>query len=104
VTLLIVLAYFPPQAVHQEGAFTAASRAASAFRSARRALLAMGAREARRLVNEFGVKGFKFHPTIGSDWPMITPERWLADFEKIDIKPENRPLILEENAVRLLGL
>jgi uncharacterized protein len=41
---------------------------------------------------------------FGSDWPMITPERWLADFERIDIKPENRPLILKENAVRLLGL
>jgi uncharacterized protein len=41
---------------------------------------------------------------FGSDWPMITPERWLADFEKIDIKPENRPLILKENAIRLLGL
>ncbi len=41
---------------------------------------------------------------FGSDWPMITPERWLADFEKIEIKEENRPLILKENAARLLGL
>ena len=41
---------------------------------------------------------------FGSDWPMITPERWLADFEKIEIKDENRPLILKENAARLLGL
>jgi predicted TIM-barrel fold metal-dependent hydrolase len=41
---------------------------------------------------------------FGSDWPMITPERWLADFEKIEIKDEVRPLILKENAVRLLGL
>ena len=24
----------------------------------------MGAREARRLIEEFGVKGFKFHPTV----------------------------------------
>ena len=41
---------------------------------------------------------------FGSDWPMISPERWLADFETIDIKPEIRPLILKENAARLLKL
>ena len=36
--------------------------------------------------------------------PAITPDRWLADFDKLDIKPEVRPLILKENAMRLLGL
>jgi predicted TIM-barrel fold metal-dependent hydrolase len=41
---------------------------------------------------------------FGSDYPAITPDRWLADFEALDIKPEVRPLILKENAVRLLGL
>ncbi len=41
---------------------------------------------------------------FGSDWPMIAPERWLADFEKIEIKDENRPLILKQNAAKLLGL
>jgi uncharacterized protein len=41
---------------------------------------------------------------FGSDWPMITPERWLSDFEKINIKDEVRPLILKENAMRLLGV
>jgi hypothetical protein len=41
---------------------------------------------------------------FGSDYPMITPDRWLADFEKLEIKPEVRPLILKENAARLLGL
>jgi uncharacterized protein len=41
---------------------------------------------------------------FGSDWPVITPDRWLADFEKIEIKPQVRPLILKENAVKLLGL
>jgi predicted TIM-barrel fold metal-dependent hydrolase len=41
---------------------------------------------------------------FGSDFPLITPERWLADFEKIDIKPDVRPLILKQNAVTLLGL
>ena len=41
---------------------------------------------------------------FGSDYPLITPDRWLADFEKIGIRDEVRPLILKENAVRLLGL
>ena len=41
---------------------------------------------------------------FGSDWPMISPERWLADFEKIDIKDELRPDILKNNAARLLGM
>jgi uncharacterized protein len=41
---------------------------------------------------------------FGSDYPFITPDRWLADFEALDIRPEVRPLILKENAVRLLGL
>ena len=40
---------------------------------------------------------------FGSDYPWITPDRWLADFEKIGIKDDVRPLILKENAVRLLG-
>jgi len=41
---------------------------------------------------------------FGSDYPLITPDRWMADFAKIDIRPEVRPLILKENAKRLLGL
>lgn len=41
---------------------------------------------------------------FGSDYPWLTPDRWLADFEKIAIRDEVRPLILKENAVRLLGL
>jgi predicted TIM-barrel fold metal-dependent hydrolase len=41
---------------------------------------------------------------FGSDFPLITPDRWLADFEKLPIKDEVRPLVLKENAARLLGL
>lgn len=41
---------------------------------------------------------------FGSDYPVITPDRWLADFKKLDIKPEVRPRILKDNAARLLGL
>ena len=41
---------------------------------------------------------------FGSDFPLITPDRWLADFEQITIKPEVRKLILKENAIKLFGL
>ena len=41
---------------------------------------------------------------FGSDYPLITPDRWLADFEQAPFKDEVRPLILKENAARLLGL
>ncbi|BBG00560.1 MULTISPECIES: 4-hydroxyphenyl-beta-ketoacyl-CoA hydrolase [Pseudonocardia] len=41
---------------------------------------------------------------FGSDFPVITPDRWLSDFERLDLKPEVRPLILKDNAVRMLGL
>jgi predicted TIM-barrel fold metal-dependent hydrolase len=41
---------------------------------------------------------------FGSDYPVIDPERWMAEFEKLNIKPEVRPLILKENAVKLLNL
>jgi uncharacterized protein len=41
---------------------------------------------------------------FGSDYPLITPDRWLADFEKLPIRDEVRPLVLKENAARLLGL
>jgi predicted TIM-barrel fold metal-dependent hydrolase len=40
---------------------------------------------------------------FGSDYPLLTPDRWLADFEKIAIRDEVRPLILKENAARLFG-
>jgi predicted TIM-barrel fold metal-dependent hydrolase len=41
---------------------------------------------------------------FGSDFPLITPDRWLADFEQAPFRDEVRPLVLKENAARLLGL
>ncbi|WP_042392267.1 amidohydrolase family protein [Streptacidiphilus carbonis] len=41
---------------------------------------------------------------FGSDYPVLTPDRWLADFEKLPIKDSVRPKILKQNAARLLGL
>jgi predicted TIM-barrel fold metal-dependent hydrolase len=41
---------------------------------------------------------------FGSDYPLITPDRWLRDFAALDIRDEVWPLVLKENAARLLGL
>ena len=41
---------------------------------------------------------------FGSDFPLITPDRWLADFAEAPFKDEVRPLILKDNAAGLLGL
>ncbi len=41
---------------------------------------------------------------FGSDYPVITPDRWLRDIEELDLKPEVLPLILKENAAKVLGL
>jgi hypothetical protein len=41
---------------------------------------------------------------FGSDHPLLSPDRWMRAFDKLDIKPEVRPKILKDNAVRVLGL
>jgi uncharacterized protein len=41
---------------------------------------------------------------FGSDYPVISPDRWMTDFDALEIKAEVRPLILKENAVRVLRL
>lgn len=41
---------------------------------------------------------------FGSDYPWITPDRWLADFDQAGFRPEAKPLILKENAIKLLKL
>jgi uncharacterized protein len=41
---------------------------------------------------------------FGTDFPLLTAQRWLRDFEALDIKPDVRPKILKDNAARLLGL
>jgi predicted TIM-barrel fold metal-dependent hydrolase len=35
---------------------------------------------------------------FGSDWPVITPDRWLSDFAKLEIREEIRPKVLKANA------
>lgn len=41
---------------------------------------------------------------FGSDYPVISPERWLRDFEQAPFRDEVRPKILLENARRALSL
>jgi len=41
---------------------------------------------------------------FGSDYPVIAPDRWIKDFKEAAFKPEVQPLILRENAIRVLGL
>jgi uncharacterized protein len=41
---------------------------------------------------------------FGSDFPALTPERWLDDFAKLELKDAVIPKILKANAARLLGL
>jgi len=42
---------------------------------------------------------------FGSDYPAITPERWLRDFDEMGgFREEIRTKILHENAARLLGI
>ena len=41
---------------------------------------------------------------FGSDYPALQPERWLRDFEALEVKAEVRQKILIENARKLLKL
>jgi predicted TIM-barrel fold metal-dependent hydrolase len=41
---------------------------------------------------------------FGSDWPVITPDRWLSDFSKLEIRDEIRPKVLKANARKILGI
>ena len=41
---------------------------------------------------------------FGSDFPLLTPDRWIRDVEQTALKPEVLPGIMKDNAARLLGL
>jgi predicted TIM-barrel fold metal-dependent hydrolase len=41
---------------------------------------------------------------FGTDYPLLTPERWLRDFDTLDLKPAAKAKILKSNAVQVLGL
>jgi uncharacterized protein len=41
---------------------------------------------------------------FGTDFPMLTPERWMADLAKTSLREEIKPGLFKDNAARLLGL
>jgi uncharacterized protein len=41
---------------------------------------------------------------FGSDYPLLKPDRWMADFEEAGFRDAVRPGIVKGNAARLLGL
>jgi predicted TIM-barrel fold metal-dependent hydrolase len=41
---------------------------------------------------------------FGSDYPLITPDRWIKDFKEAGFRPEVHDLILKQNAIQALGL
>jgi predicted TIM-barrel fold metal-dependent hydrolase len=41
---------------------------------------------------------------FGSDFPLITPDRWIDAFQKADFRPETHAPIMKGNAAKLLGL
>jgi predicted TIM-barrel fold metal-dependent hydrolase len=41
---------------------------------------------------------------FGTDFPMLTPERWMADLAKTSLRDEVKPGLFKDNAARLLGL
>jgi hypothetical protein len=49
-------------------------------------------------------KGLKRQILFGSDYPLITPDRWLAEFAELELDSEVTSAVLKENAIRVLGL
>jgi predicted TIM-barrel fold metal-dependent hydrolase len=41
---------------------------------------------------------------FGTDFPVLTPERWMADLAKTSIRDDVKPGLFKHNAARLLGL
>ena len=41
---------------------------------------------------------------FGTDYPMLSPQRWLQDFETLRVSPEVRNMVLRDNARKLLKL
>jgi uncharacterized protein len=51
------------------------------------------------------VNGALRHKALfGSNFPVLDVDRWRSDFAKLEIKPEVQPMILKDNALRILGI
>ncbi len=56
-----------------------------------------------QLVRALG-RQLKTKALFGTDYPYITLERWRQDFETLGVDPDVMPMLLKDNAVRVLGL
>jgi predicted TIM-barrel fold metal-dependent hydrolase len=41
---------------------------------------------------------------FGTDWPVIDPERAVQEIDELDIRPDAKPLLMRENALRVFRL
>lgn len=53
---------------------------------------------------QYGNTQLKHKLLFGTDFPLLTPDRWMADFEKAGFKPELKTKIFKENAIQALKL
>jgi len=58
----------------------------------------------RPILTQYATSLLQDKVLFGSDYPVLKPERWLKDFETLEMKPEVRQKILLENARKLLNL
>jgi uncharacterized protein len=58
---------------------------------------------AAELVNRANSQ-LKHKMLFGSDYPLISPDRWIQDFKEAGFKPEVHGLILKQNAIAALNL
>ncbi len=49
-------------------------------------------------------RGLRRQVLFGSDYPLLTPQRWIEDFTTLGFDEETTQLVLRDNAFRLLGL
>ena len=47
---------------------------------------------------QYAITPLKNRIVFGSDYPLITPNRWMADFEEAGLKDSIGPMILKTNA------
>ena len=57
----------------------------------------------KQLITEAGGR-LRKKVLFGSDYPYMTPERWLSEFDQLEIREDARQLILADNAKEVLNL
>src|SRR3954466_15638710 len=55
-------------------------------------------------VIQYAIPQLKHKMMFGSDWPLIRPDKWIDAAREAGFRDEVLPLIMKDNAVRVLGL